>query len=114
MLWTQLAGVLAIVSGLALIVIGLFENPDFPSYEELSYENNHNQAYSEYGGYPEYETDTDRVERHEKRKTEFGGVVLIGPIPIVFGNDKRAAILAVVLTMLLMLMTFLLFFGFVR
>ncbi len=47
---------------------------------------------------------TENIEEEEKeRRTEItgGGVVLIGPIPIVFGNS-RYAVLALVLSILLM------------
>ena len=44
-------------------------------------------------------------------KTEFGGVVLIGPIPIIFGSSKRAAmyviIVAIVILVLLVMATIL-------
>jgi uncharacterized protein (TIGR00304 family) len=36
-------------------------------------------------------------------KVKGGGVILIGPIPIVFGTDKRYAIIAIILTIALML-----------
>ncbi|HUL39334.1 MAG TPA: DUF131 domain-containing protein [Methanomassiliicoccales archaeon] len=32
----------------------------------------------------------------EQAKTEFGGVVLVGPIPIVFGSSSRTALLALI------------------
>lgn len=37
-------------------------------------------------------------------KVKGGGVILIGPIPIVFGTDKRYAIIALILTIVLMLL----------
>ncbi|NJD52837.1 MAG: DUF131 domain-containing protein [Candidatus Methanoperedens sp.] len=33
-----------------------------------------------------------------------GGVILIGPIPIVFGSDKRYAIISILLTIALMIL----------
>ncbi len=39
-------------------------------------------------------------------KVEGGGVILIGPIPIVFGTDKRYAILLILLSIALMLLAF--------
>lgn len=38
-------------------------------------------------------------------KVKGGGVILIGPIPIVFGSDKRYAIIAILLTIALMLLS---------
>ncbi len=37
-------------------------------------------------------------------KVQGGGVILIGPIPIVFGTDKRYAILLILLSIALMLL----------
>lgn len=39
-----------------------------------------------------------------KEKVKGGGVILIGPIPIVFGSDKRYALLLMVLAVVLMLL----------
>ncbi len=39
-----------------------------------------------------------------------GGVILIGPIPIIFGNDKGAVITVVVLAIILMIVTYFLFY----
>lgn len=47
----------------------------------------------------------------EPRKTKFGGVVFLGPIPIVFGSDARVSnlmlVLAVAMTILLLAFFFL-------
>ncbi len=39
-----------------------------------------------------------------------GGVILIGPIPIIFGSDKGAVITAVVLAIILMIVAYFLFY----
>jgi uncharacterized protein (TIGR00304 family) len=39
----------------------------------------------------------NREEGGIKRKTSYGGVVLIGPVPIAFGSDKRTAFFMLVL-----------------
>ncbi|MHA2060710.1 MAG: TIGR00304 family membrane protein [Candidatus Sifarchaeia archaeon] len=51
-------------------------------------------------------------ERRKKTKTKVGGggVVLIGPIPIIFGSDKKFLIIAVVLAIVLMIISFVLFY----
>ncbi len=36
-----------------------------------------------------------------KRNTRYGGVVLVGPIPIIFGSDRRMAWIMVVLAIIL-------------
>lgn len=39
-----------------------------------------------------------------------GGVVLIGPIPIIFGSDKSTIITSVILAIILMVLAYLLFY----
>ena len=47
-----------------------------------------------------------RVEKEVKG----GGVVLIGPIPIIFGSDVRTLISLIILTIVLIVITYILFF----
>jgi uncharacterized protein (TIGR00304 family) len=44
---------------------------------------------------------------NEERKTEVGGggVVMIGPIPIIFGSDTRWVVVAIVLAIVLMVLS---------
>jgi len=58
------------------------------------------------------EPEKDEGERRKKTKTKVrgGGVVLIGPIPIIFGSDKKFLIIAVVLAIVLMIISFVLFY----
>lgn len=44
-----------------------------------------------------------------KSEIKTGGVVLIGPIPIIFGSDKRMAITGVILALILMVVYYVLF-----
>lgn len=39
-----------------------------------------------------------------------GGVIMIGPIPIIFGSDKGFTIVAVILALILMVVSYLLFY----
>ncbi len=87
MLW--LAGLILIALGLILIVFGLTERP----LEDL--------------GEVEGEIEEERGERRKKKVTG-GGVVIIGPIPIVFGESKYAfyaLILSIVLMVALVLLS---------
>lgn len=46
-------------------------------------------------------------------KTEevhIGGVIMIGPIPIIFGNDKRLIIIGVIFAIILMVLYYILFY----
>ncbi len=46
----------------------------------------------------------------KETRIEGGGVVLIGPIPIVFASNYKIAIVLLVLTILLMILVYLLFY----
>lgn len=41
------------------------------------------------------------TERNRPSETKFGGVVMVGPIPIIFGSDAKWASIAVVLAIVL-------------
>jgi uncharacterized protein (TIGR00304 family) len=47
------------------------------------------------------ETTNQPETKHEKIKG--GGVIMIGPLPIVFGTDKKYAIIAIILAIVLMM-----------
>jgi uncharacterized protein (TIGR00304 family) len=44
----------------------------------------------------------------EERKMGFGGVVLIGPVPIIFGSDRRTALIAAGLAIMVLAIVILL------
>ncbi|BBG25373.1 TIGR00304 family membrane protein [Sulfuracidifex tepidarius] len=48
---------------------------------------------------------SEREEEEQERKSEFGGVIFIGPIPIVFGSSKRISkwmiVAAIIITAIL-------------
>ncbi|MDI9438196.1 MAG: TIGR00304 family protein [Euryarchaeota archaeon] len=39
-----------------------------------------------------------------------GGVIMIGPIPIIFGSDKGSVVLVVILAIILMFLSYLIFY----
>jgi uncharacterized protein (TIGR00304 family) len=45
-----------------------------------------------------------------KTEVHTGGVILIGPIPIIFGNDKALVLFAVVFAIILMILSYFLFY----
>lgn len=54
----------------------------------------------------------ERPEQLERRtQVKGGGVVMIGPIPVIFGSDARYASLAIALTIILMLLVLILMFA---
>ena len=42
------------------------------------------------------------------KEKRFGGVILIGPIPVIFGSDKKSMIIAVALAAIFLIITFIL------
>lgn len=86
MIWTL--GLLLLFFGLFLIITAFLHNERHLKFEE------------ENSGF--------REKIREEKK--YGGVVLIGPIPIVFG-DTKLAVIALILTITLMLLSLLLIFG---
>ncbi len=67
----------------------------------------------DYGYHIEEHEKRREEEREVKKEVKAGGVILIGPIPIVFGDSKYAT-LALVLTIILMLLVFAFLFGMQR
>ncbi len=86
----EVLALILILIGVIIVIKGLKE----PEYFGEEYE-----IY-----YPEREIREEGKERiKEKREVRGGGVILIGPIPIVFGDSKYATI-ALILTIILMLL----------
>lgn len=49
------------------------------------------------------EMSESRIEGAAKSEVRGGGVILIGPFPIVFGTDKQSAVAVVILTIILII-----------
>ena len=45
-----------------------------------------------------------------KTEVHTGGVILIGPIPIIFGNDKTLVLYGVIFAVILMVLSYFLFY----
>ncbi len=92
-------GIAIMLLGIFLLIYGLVETPDFEQTPDYSLD--------------EVMDEWNKVEetrkKEKERKVDFGGVVMIGPIPIVFGSDRKAAMLAMLLAILLMLLAMLTF-----
>ncbi len=92
-------GIAITLLGIFLLIYGLVETPDFeqtPDYKVDEVMDEWNKV-------------EETRKKEKERKVDFGGVVMIGPIPIVFGSDRKAAMLAMVLAILLMLLAMLTF-----
>lgn len=49
----------------------------------------------------------DRTDHSSRSNVKGGGVIMIGPIPIIFGSDRKSAEIAIILAIVLMLLWFL-------
>ena len=76
--------------GMFLIFVGFFILFLAPFY----YANDTYEGMSDHTTFPH--------EENEKGSAHFGGVILIGPIPIVFGSDKNYALYALLITLLIL------------
>ncbi len=93
----ELIAIAIILVGIFLIIYGLFENVE---YREVKDERTIRWGEEEF--LEPYEEDFER--KKKKTKVTGGGVVLIGPIPIVFG-ESRFAVIALILAIVLMLLS---------
>lgn len=107
----EIIAVALIVIGIFFIIRGLTEgvgNYDLDYLHHRRYEDDYRRDYR-YNSRLKKEKgiewlDEETEEEFEKKKVKAGGVVLIGPIPIVFGNSKYA-VYALILAIALMLLS---------
>jgi len=95
----EIIAIALIILGLYMVIRGLTESYDY-RYEYRPYEWRYEEE-------RENERLKEREELEPKRKkvdVKGGGVVLIGPIPIVFG-ESRFAVYALILAIVLMLLS---------
>ncbi|MDO8869770.1 MAG: TIGR00304 family protein [Methanobacteriaceae archaeon] len=55
-------------------------------------------------------TSSENTKESSNSEIKTGGVILIGPIPIIFGNDKNMLVTSVILGVILMLVAYFLFY----
>ena len=79
---------LLITGGIILIVLGLFLAVFWTIMRSVQAEHEYESAGSEKKG----------------TKIKGGGVILIGPIPIVLGSDRRFALIAMILAIVILLL----------
>jgi uncharacterized protein (TIGR00304 family) len=102
-------GILTILIGFLLIMIGIALSLYQESRSTQSYSN---RTYTS-GREPRFErTSNSESPLHEnssEKKVESeiktGGVIMLGPIPIIFGSDKESAKTAAILAIILMLLS---------
>lgn len=106
-----LIGILTILIGVLLIMIGIALSLHQESRSTQSYSN---RTYTS-GREPHFErTSNSESPLHEtpsEKKVESeiktGGVIMLGPIPIIFGSDKESAKTAAILAIILMILSLL-------
>jgi uncharacterized protein (TIGR00304 family) len=89
-------GWLLIATGILLVVVSMMQMPDDAQTQAQTWAKIPTPA----------QNDTQKSE-----STGFGGVILIGPIPIVFGSSPQMAMGSMIMALVLMLAAFLLFRG---
>ncbi len=94
----EIIAIALIVFGVFLVLRGLTESYEEDIFKEPEFEDFLEEEHNE------------RERRKKKTEVKAGGVVLIGPIPIVFG-ESRFAVYALLLTIILMLMVIFLMFA---
>jgi len=60
--------------------------------------------------YIEYLDKENLHDRSNKKSIKGGGVILIGPIPIIFGSSKKIALIMMIIAIILIIVTFILLF----
>ena len=91
-----------ILIGLYLIISGLRERYQFEEDYERYFNKEYYKKYKDY--YKEYEEERIDEDKKLEKKVKGGGVVIVGPIPIVFG-DTRLAVVALILAIVLMILS---------
>jgi len=51
----------------------------------------------------------NKNQTHKRKSVKSGGIVLIGPIPIIFGSNWKIAVLMIILTLILIFVSLLIF-----
>jgi len=106
-------GIFTILIGFLLIIIGIALSLHQESRSTQSYSNRTDA----FGREPNFESipysETPLYEKppakESKSEIKAGGVIMLGPIPIIFGSDKESAKTAAILAIILMLLSLLIF-----
>jgi uncharacterized protein (TIGR00304 family) len=112
-----LTGFLIIFIGFSLIIIGTVMGALQNSKAEPDY-SKRTDPYGKEEKEADFRNPPDSENYHEtppfgkgEPEIKTGGVIMIGPIPIIFGSDKASAKTAIILAIVLMLLSLLLFRG---
>jgi len=104
-------GITTILIGFLLIMIGVALSMYQESRSTQSYSNRTDTSGIDSRFESTSNSDSPLHEKPSERKVESeiktGGVIMIGPIPIIFGSDKESAKTAAILAIILMLLSLL-------
>lgn len=110
-----LIGVFIILKGFLLIVIGIAMGMFYDSESKQNYPKRTDSSGKETDSWnsPDYKRSLDEKPPERKNESEIktGGVIMIGPIPIIFGSDKESAKTVTILAIVLMLLSLLILKG---
>ncbi|KJE49040.1 MULTISPECIES: DUF131 domain-containing protein [Acidiplasma] len=87
-----------------LIFIGfimLFISPIFVLRNE--YENKYDDYYNN-DIYQNLNQDKNVINEDKNKKNSFGGLIMVGPIPIIFGNDKKMIYISMIIVVIIILL----------
>ena len=110
-----LAGLFIILFGFLMLIIGTAvglreksepENEESTRRDAFGKEED-SEKYFRYEGFKNEEPHSGKAES----KIRGGGVIMLGPIPIIFGSDKESAKAAIILAIILMVLSLLIFRG---
>lgn len=96
-------GALLILLTFVFAIIGFLKGFELVSWDEFQGE------YSESSQPEKKEDGSARPTATRKTRIEGGGVVLLGPIPIIFGSNQKLTVILVVLTLAIMVVALLFF-----
>lgn len=110
-----LIGIFTILIGCLLIITGIA----LSMFQDSKSRQSHSKITGPFGREADFEnTPNSKRPLHEEvpvRKVESkikaGGVIMLGPIPIIFGSDNESAKTAAILAIILMLLSLLIFRG---
>jgi uncharacterized protein (TIGR00304 family) len=107
-------GILIILIGFLLIMIGIALSM-YLALRSTQSDSNRTDAFARETRFEESTPDSatpfheNPPPREAKSEIKAGGVIMLGPIPIIFGSDKESAKTAAILAIILMLLSLLIF-----
>lgn len=96
--------VLIIFIGFIILFISPFY--DINKYNKENYNNYYEENYNEENNYK------TKSENNQNKKSSFGGIVMIGPVPIIFGNNKKLVYVSIIIALIIIILYILFIYRF--